>query len=415
MAAYHGTLAAARCLGSAGITVAVAAPERFAPARWSRYARATFPCPEVQDADRFLPWLLEFGARSPGYVLYPTSDDLAWLISLHREELARHFLLYQPPIEPLYTLLNKERLRDACVQAGIDTPPTWKIRTDEDLDHPPAGLPFPVLIKPRTQVLLWPHPKGALVRCKEDLAGAYRSFVASTTTAPALLRYDPDAARPILQEYFPAAAGGIYNLSGFIDETGELFVVRASRKVLQRPQELGVGICFERAEVDQALAERVRTLCRQVGYYGVFETEFIEHEGMAKLIDFNPRFYGQMAFDISRGMPLPLFAWLAAVGARDRLRAEVERASSPASDSGSEAYCNRLELEMLLRLQRLTGLVGQAEAQRWRGWLAARRGKIVDAVLDRADPRPAVAQAITQIVQNLRHPRAFYREIACRR
>jgi hypothetical protein len=122
-----------------------------------------------------------------------------------------------------------------------------------------------------------------------------------------------------------------------------------------------------------------------------------------------------MAFDIARGMPLPLFAWLAAVGERGRLRAAVERARSPASDTVTEAYCNRLELEMLLRLQRLTGRIGEAEAQRWREWLAAHRGKILDAVFDRTDPRPAMAQSLTQIAQHLRHPRAFYREIASSR
>src|ERR1700737_3008599 len=96
MAGYHGTIAATRCLGAHGIDVTIADPRLVAAARWSRFARRSVFCPPAQDADRFVSWLLEFGARSPGHVLYPTSDDLAWLCALHRDELAKNFRLYQP-------------------------------------------------------------------------------------------------------------------------------------------------------------------------------------------------------------------------------------------------------------------------------------------------------------------------------
>lgn len=411
MAGYHGTLAAARNLGAAGIPIAVADAEVFAPARWSRFVRESLYCPPVQDADRFVAWLLEFGACSPGYVLYPTSDDMAWLLSLHRGEMARHFRLYQPPVETLYALLDKLKLYELCRQAGIDTPPTWRVESEADLERPPSDLKFPLLVKPRTQVLLWPHLKGAVASCPEDLIATYRAFVAGTQTAPALLRYDPDAAKPILQTYYPQAMQSIYNLCGFVDESGELLAARASSKIFQWPRRLGTGLCFEEAAVDETMAERVRALCARVGYYGVFETEFIEHQGRMLLIDFNPRFYGEMAFDIARGMPLPLFAWLAATGDRQRLRAAAERARSPAAKSGAEGYCNRFDLELLLKLQRMAGKIDREEERRWHDWQEARSGKISNPVYDRADWRPAVAQMLQHIVGYLRHPRAFYREI----
>ena len=76
--------------------------------------------------------------------------------------------------------------------------------------------------------------------------------------------------------------------------------MRAARKIVQQPRSIGIGLCFEPALVDPLLAERTKRLCERIGYYGVFELEFILAEGKAMLIDFNGRFYHQMAFDIEQ-------------------------------------------------------------------------------------------------------------------
>jgi hypothetical protein len=52
--------------------------------------------------------------------------------------------------------------------------------------------------------------------------------------------------------------------------------------------------------------------------------EFIRAGGKQLLIDFNPRFYSQMGFDIARGSPLPLLVYEAACGHEAQL-AEVSR------------------------------------------------------------------------------------------
>ena len=71
--------------------------------------------------------------------------------------------------------------------------------------------------------------------------------------------------------------------------------MRAARKILQQPPFIGTGLCFEPALVDPLLADQTKRLCERIGYYGVFELEFILAEGKAMLIDFNGRFYNQIA------------------------------------------------------------------------------------------------------------------------
>lgn len=410
MAAYHGTLAAARCLGASGIPVTVADPGCFAPARWSRFAVRRHFCPPVEDPPRHLSWLLHFGARTPGCVLYPTGDDVAWLFARYRAELSRCFRLYQPSSDVIYTLLNKHKLLRACSEAGLETPATWFPDDGDDLDRLAAELPYPLVVKPQTQILLRPHNKGRVVPSREALRSSYERLMRSATHSPHLVGHDPDVVRPLLQEFFPRAAADIYNLSGFVDETGELFVVRASRKVLQRPRRLGVGVCFEEAETDLPLAGRLLELCRRVGYYGVFEVEFIRQGPRFLLLDFNPRFYGQMAFDVARGLPLPLFVYEAALGRRERLRALVERARE--APAGPGVFCNRIDLGLLLRLQRLAGNMDAADEARWRLWVASHDGAITDAIIDSSDRGPELAYVAEEAWRFLRHPRSFLRDLA---
>src|SRR6476469_7140892 len=86
VADYHGTLAAVRSLGRAGVPVIVADWRRLVPARWSRFAARTTWCPDLNaDPMGFLGWLHELGFREPGLALLPTTDDLAWLYARHRD------------------------------------------------------------------------------------------------------------------------------------------------------------------------------------------------------------------------------------------------------------------------------------------------------------------------------------------
>lgn len=410
MAGYYGTLAATRCLGSSGIPVTIADAELLAPARWSKFATRRVFCPNVQESDRFVEWLLRFGEKNPGHVLYPAADDVAWIYSLHRDELSKHFHLYQPPVQTIYTLLNKELLRRACLDAGIEMPQTWFLNDDADLDRLANELPYPVLLKPQSQILFWPHSKGKLVRSPETLRPIYEELRRNTSYAPAFLAYDPAVARPLIQVYVPRAVQGIYNLSGFVDETGDLFAVRASRKVLQQPRQLGVGLCFEEAAVEPQVAQRLQALCRKVGYFGVFEVEFIESDGKFILIDFNPRYYGQMAFDIARGLPLPLLVQDAALGRRDRLREAVARAGADTPAEG-RAHCNRIDLGLLLRGQRLSGSIDASVVDRWRRWLAEHQGGLTDSILHPSDPQPGYAYVLAQSLHYLRHPRSLVQQL----
>ena len=158
-----------------------------------------------------------------------------------------------------------------------------------------------------------------------------------------------DANLPILQQFVRVGSEGVHSVTGFIDRTGELFVTRSATKVFQRSQPVGVGVCFESRPPSPALSDAVRRLCRELGYFGIFEVEFLWFDGRWAAIDFNPRLFNQIGMDIRRGMPLPLLACLDAAGETTSLREAVAKAQT--EDDEQTVFCDRFTLRAILFAQ----------------------------------------------------------------
>src|SRR5262249_12914554 len=150
---------------------------------------------------------------------------------------------------------------------------------------------------------------------------------------------------PLIQQWYPQAVENVYSLCGFREKIGGEVIMRAARKIVQQPRRTGVGLCFKPSLVDPLLADQAKRLCERIGYYGVFELEFILAEGKAMLIDFNGRFYHQIAFDIARSMELPALAYAAAT----RNQAEVTRLMALGNSGNHDdvvGFCNQFVLAM---------------------------------------------------------------------
>lgn len=412
MPAYGGTLAAARCLGERGISVTMAGDTLLAPARWSRYVTRWERCPPVLEADAFLDWILAFGRREPRHVLYPTCDDLAWLFAEHREELGKYFYLYEPSAAAVMSLLDKKQLYELSGRFGIAPLPTAFPSNDAETYRFADDIGFPLLLKPRTQVFLPTRCKGFFVGSQAELRTELERFVAENSFHAPLVEKFPGIAYPMLQVFRPDAAENIYSISGFIGPGDDQIVARAAVKVLQRPRRLGVGLCFEEAPVDPEALEGLIRMCREVDYFGVFESEFVRVGDRPHLIDFNPRFYGQMGFETARHLPLAYIAWLAALGKSSEVADELTRARMFQPGVGY-VYCNRFFFNLLLHLQRLGGRMTEQEADRWRAWLrtSTERALAFDSVDAPDDRLPAFVAATRDLYLAARHPRSFLRQM----
>jgi predicted ATP-grasp superfamily ATP-dependent carboligase len=406
-AAWYGTLAAARDLGAHGVPVTLASDVWLAPARWSRHVRRTVRCPAPTDADRFVDWLHAFAAREPGHVYYPTSDDAAWLVARHRASLEPALRLYLPPLEALGALLDKARLAEAARAAGVSAPRIWVPRDEGEVEVLSRELPFPLVVKPRWQVLAH-GVKTTRVRRREDLVQTWRAMRDAAGRRPDLAAHVPDPGPPILQAVHDASER-IYTVDGFVGAAEDAFVAIGCSKLLQVPRGSGAGVAFEPAPVEPALAEGLRRLFRGVGFVGVFDVEFLEGDGERLLIDVNPRFYNHMAFEVERGVRLPWLAYCAAAGRDADLQAELSAARAAVAVPSARVYAHRRQVQLLLALQRLAGGMSADEARGWRVWLARHRGATTDPSVAADDRGPRLADALHLAQRLLRHPRSGVR------
>jgi len=412
-ASYYGTLAAVRCLGRAGVTVYAGDDNDRGAAMASRFVREKLIHPPLTEPARFLEWLIDFGKKHPDTVLYPTNDHLAWLLAAHNEELSKVFLTYQPHEDVILTLLDKKRLSDACAQVGIDTPRTLYAENDAALADVKKNATYPLLIKPRTQIFLDGGIKGSMVHAAADLDAELQRYMQLVHFNSVLTDKHPDIVRPLFQEYLTAAETSIFSMSGFVTKEGELFA-RASMKVLQRPRKVGIGLCFEGRAIEPALQEKLTALCKHVGYHGAFEVEFIADGDKRLLIDFNPRFFSQMAFDVSRGVPIPLLMYHAARGDKSKLDAALAAARRE-TEHTDHGYCHKTMLDLVLTLQGASRRMSGAEIKKWRTWVKERRGKLTDAVRDSDDMKPGLVDSATWVKHFAKHPRSFVRDFVLNR
>jgi D-aspartate ligase len=403
---YYGTLAAARCLGERGVPIVFADSVSLGPARWSRYVTRRELSPPDRPIERFIDWLLAFGKREPGHVLYATRDDNAWAFAQHEGVLKEHFRLVTPPFATVARLLDKRSLYSACVDVGIRIPWTQFPRDPGELDELAKNTPFPVIIKPRTQVLFTLR-KGVIASSAETLRCSYEEFVRSDRHDAAFLENDPEVGHPMVQEY--CGAQPMYCMSGYCDPKRGLFVARAARKLVQWPRQAGVGICFEDVPVNEELANRVRRLCERTGFFGVFEAEFVMKADAHLLVDFNPRFFGQMGFDSARDLPSPYLIYLAAIEDFGRLEQEVQSARKWRAP-GRMLFADRTALMVSSIAERLVGRSASDPVLPKNGQSNSTR--VIDFSADERDWLPGFLDRTIQVERALRHGLAVLRTAA---
>lgn len=408
MGSYQGTLAAARDLGKSGIPVVLIDSQNHTLTAASRYITQIERAPDVEDHENFIAWLLKFGEENPGYVLYPTSDDMCWIIATQQERLKQFFYLFQPPEASTYSILNKEKLFRLCQKLRIDCPETIIPKSPDDYQAIVETANYPVLVKPKTQAGMTINLKGVICHSPNDLLKAIASIKSRFFYKQAILDYDPDLECAIVQRFYKEAAEHIYSLAGFFDPETDTYVVRASEKVLQIPLQVGVGLCFESREVYEKPAQQLRRLLKAVGYQGAFEAEFIhlEQENRFLLIDLNSRFYGQMGFEINRNLPIARLCYFAAIGDFELVR---QLAAQAQDWNHSILYKYRLlwMLRFLVTTKWLGGNMSRNQRKFWLDWSST--GTCYDPIYTADDPKPLKAYILDRFLTVLKYPRSSFR------
>ena len=407
---YYGTLAAVRSLGRAGVKVVTVDPLVICRSRYSRYSSQHLTCPAFEESRAWAEWLMCKARIGPRRAIYATSDAVSFALARYRDELSTDFELYQPGLDTVMSILDKRLLTQNAQAVGIETPPTWFPQSSAEAAKIAKDAGETVLIKPRSQLAQRTKTKGMFVESRgRRVQSIFDSYVKDQSTNSEFAKQYSITMAPLIQQYYPQADENVYSLSGFREKIGGGVIMRAARKIVQQPRGIGIGLCFEPALVDPLLADQAKRLCERIGYYGVFELEFILAEGKAMLIDFNGRIYHQMAFDIARGMELPALAYAAATRNREEVTRLMAHGNSGKHDDIA-GFCNHFVLATIVKMQRILRTMSRKDAARWLNWTRGSHGTMIDAVRDPRDALPAFVDVAQFLLHSLRHPRAFVRQ-----
>lgn len=287
---WRKSLAAVRSLGREGVRVVVGESTRLATAAFSRYCRKTtvYPSPLLRP-EAFVAGLLDTLSRRPYQMLLPMEDETLRLVSEHRHEFSRLTYLLIPSPEKLNIARNKAEVIRLARHLGLPTPRTWFIEDTAQLRALSDRLPYPVVIKPRSA-------SGALgvsyVETAGDLVGQY---LATHQRFP----------YPLIQERIPRGGAG-YGASFLMDDNHRVKAAFVHKRLREYPVSGGASTLRESVRHDD-IRDMARTLLKALDWVGVAMVEFKldPRDGIPKLMEINPRFWGSLSLAIAAGVNFP--------------------------------------------------------------------------------------------------------------
>ena len=287
---WRKSLAAVRALGRKGIGVTVGESTRLATAAFSRYCHqaVVYPSPLLRPTE-FVDYLRKELSRHAYQMLLPMEDETMDLISKHYSEFSS--LTYVPVVS--FDKLDFARRKDKVLQLaesnGIPIPKTWFIEDITQLNELKDTLPYPLVIKPRMSSgavgIAYPKNPGELM---SQYMSVHRRFP-----------------YPMIQELIPHEGPG-YGASFLFDERGNVKASFVHKRLREYPVTGGASTLRESARYDD-IRDMALTLLKKLDWFGVAMVEFKldSRDGIPKLMEINPRFWGSLHLAVEAGVNFP--------------------------------------------------------------------------------------------------------------
>lgn len=288
---FRKTLAVVRSLGRKGISVTVGERTFLNTSFFSKYCarRLVYPSPR-RSPDQFIEFLLNEMKKTSYDCLFPMEEETLLLLVKYHSEISRYTYLLSPDLKKIEFVRDKRNLMQFAEAQGIPTPKTYY--SSPTVALPPwggGGEGEKYVIKPRIS-------SGAFgivyVRKKEDLIRSYENVHQ---------RYP----FPIIQEWIPDG-GGTFGLAALFDETSNVKAVFVHKKLRMYPIQGGPSTLREGVEHPQIM-ELGLSLLKSLNWVGIGMVEFKvdPRDGVPKLMELNPRFWGSLQLAILSGVDFP--------------------------------------------------------------------------------------------------------------
>ncbi len=291
-------LTIARSLGRQGVPVWVVTSPNIKLASYSRYTHRTLPLPNGE-CEAQVGYLLDLAARHrlDGWVLFPTSDESAALLSKFHVALSCRYRVSTPTWDILQWAYDKRLTYRLAAQEKVDHPLTLSPASESDLD----ACAFPAILKPAAHVAVnrFTADKAWPVANREELLARYRE--ARELIPPDLI---------LLQERIPGGGESQFSYAALCCD-GQPIASLTARRTRQYPVDFGYSSSFvETLDVSEIVGPS-RRLLAAIRYTGLAEIEykFDARDGRYKLLDINPRLWTWSPLGGRAGTDFPYLLW----------------------------------------------------------------------------------------------------------
>lgn len=281
------SLSIVRSLGKKGIKV-ISGEAFTCPSFYSRYTsqRILYPDPDKY-FDLFIQRIFEVVKEEEIDVIFPVRDSTTLLLSKHKNELSHFTRIPTADYNTLMKGRDKAQTLKIAMDKGIPCPKTYFVEDDSDLREIISALKFPVLIKPRESS----GSRGIkYVQSPKELLRSYDN-----------IRADYD--KLMIQEFIPH--GGAYGVE-MLFNNGEPRAIFVHKRLREYPRSGGPSTLRESVRFPK-IEECASVLLKALKWHGVAMVEFRvdSRDGIPKLMEINPRFWGSLSLAIHSGVDFP--------------------------------------------------------------------------------------------------------------
>jgi predicted ATP-grasp superfamily ATP-dependent carboligase len=322
---FRKTLAVVRSLGQKGVQVTVGERTFLNTSFFSKYCtkRLVYPSPR-QAPNQFIEFFLKEIEKNHYDCLFPMEEETLLLLVKYHSEISKYTYLLSPDLKKIEFVRDKKNLMEFAEKIGIPAPRTFYVAPSRTLAlegggegkavSPPfqeegisgalslspggrgegeggslSSILLPAVIKPRIS-------SGSFgivyVKKSEDLIPSYQNVHERFPF-------------PLIQEWIPDG-GGTYGFSALFDEASNVKAAFVHKKLRMYPVQGGPSTLGEGVEHPRIM-ELGLSLLKSLNWVGVGMAEFKvdPRDGIPKLMEVNPRFWGSLQLAIDSGVDFP--------------------------------------------------------------------------------------------------------------
>lgn len=287
-------LAITRSLGRRGHDVVVGDTRDRSLAKASRYCRRQlrYPSPTSDEAG-FVAALADAVRQERVDVLLPVTDVTTAIVSEQRDAFVGACRVPMGPKASISAAADKVGLLRLAERVGVAAPLTRYVESPDQVP-PLSAFTYPVVVKPRRS------------RFKSGAGWVSGSvaYAADQGEVERLIAQAPLEAFPlILQERIEGEGIGVF----LCIRDGRTVARFSHRRLRERPPSGGVSVLSESIAPAPLAIEAAERLLGTLQWSGVAMVEFKHdrRDGIPKLMEINPRFWGSLQLAIDAGVDFP--------------------------------------------------------------------------------------------------------------